>query len=178
MDKKQEKSGCEKVRGRLAKHLKKISFLRTKPSFFTRVRPYWIEFGYLHKFTFGPYFRVHFGIRILSDQNQGISLNGPDSNSIRSILYHFPVSLFLDRRKYDFKYGESLQSIEKCAQDMFIFWKKVGLPWFGRWQDSNELIKSKKSPLSQKEKELLQILINNTNLLSLSDITKKELGLS
>jgi len=178
MDEKQEKSGCEKVRERLAKHLKEIGFLRTKPSFFTRVRPYWIEFGYLHKFTFGPYFRVHLGIRILNDQNQNISLNGPDSDSIRSILYHFPVSLFLDQMKYDFKYGESLQSIDKCAQDMFIFWKKIGLPWFGKWRDSNRLIKSKKSPLSQKEKELLQLLINDTNLFSLSDITKKELGLS
>jgi hypothetical protein len=178
MDNKQEKSGCEKVCKRLAKHLKEIGFLRTKPSFFTRVCPYWIGFGYLHKFTFGPYFRVHFGIRILSDQNQTISLNGPDSDSIRSILYHFPVSLFLDQRKYDFKYRESLESIEKCAQDIFIFWKKVGLPWFERWQDSNKLIKSKKSPLSQKEKELLRMLIDNTNLLGISDITKKKLGLS
>ena len=178
MDRKAEISGRDKVLRRLTNSLKPLGFYRTKPSFFTRVRPYWIEFGHLHKFTFGPYFRVHFGTRILSDQNQDISLNGPDSDSIRSILYHFPVSLFLDQRKYDFKYGESLQSIEKCAQDIFIFWKKVGLPWFGRWEDSNKLIKSKKSPLSQREKELLQILINNANIVSLSDITKKELGLS
>ena len=92
------------------------------------MRTYWVEFGHLHKFTFGPYFRVHFGIRILSDQNQDISLNGPDSDSIRAILYHFPISLLLDNRKYDFEWFVRKfmpmpgwpEDWEKCLND----WRK------------------------------------------------------
>lgn len=59
MDKKIETANAEKVKKKLTQLLKPYEFIRSKPTFYTRTLTDRIEFVHLHKFTFGPIFRVH-----------------------------------------------------------------------------------------------------------------------
>lgn len=79
MEKKIETSGKNKIYRKLAKHLADLDFERTKTTFYTRSKEYVVEFIHLHKFTFCPGFRVHFGIRVLID-----SFDAPPTTRILS----------------------------------------------------------------------------------------------
>ena len=172
MDKKTERLGRDKVLKKLATLLGPLGFMRTKSTFFTRVRSYWVEFGHLHKFSFGPYFRIHLGIRILADTEESLPLNGPDSDQIPNRLYFLG-----NQRKYTFVYGASPTSIEQCTKDISKFWIKVAEPWFKKWQDPQKLIESNKSPLSPIEKEILMNAIEHGLNDNTVEVTKKLLGL-
>jgi len=138
MDKKIETSGKNKIYRKLAKQLAGLGFERTKTTFYTRPKEYVVEFIHLHKFTFCPGFRVHFGIRVLNDSSDGPALNGPMS----------PDRLF--------SYGESEHSLEKCANEIHKFCRTKGERWFKKWANQSKLAKSKKSPLHEKTKRELQ----------------------
>jgi hypothetical protein len=171
MDKKEEKSGRDKVLRALSVALVPLGFSRTKPTYFTRIRLYWVEFGHLHKFTFGPYFRIHFGIRIIADNSQSVVLNGPDSDRIRDWRYFLS-----NHQKYDFKYNSTPGSIDKCVKDMVAFWNEVGEPWFKKWQDPKKLINSKNFPLSLAAKKSLSEALEGSMPKSSLLLCRKLLG--
>jgi hypothetical protein len=77
MDRRLESSNRDKVLRRVARQLRQAEFVRTKPTFFTWVGDHVIEFVHLHKFTKGPSFRVHLGIRVINDSFDACALNGP-----------------------------------------------------------------------------------------------------
>ena len=141
MNKRTERANAEEVRRRLARALRASGFERTKTSLFIRPRPLWIEFIHLHKYSFGPSFRVHLGIRLLNDPFEAVALNGLDSHSEGWFI--------LD-------YGASPESIVSCAEEIGRFCLQVGEPWFARWREPSQLLTSADSPLNDSEKGALE----------------------
>jgi hypothetical protein len=76
-EKKQESRDAQKVLRLLAKKLQPLGFERTKPTFFVRPGNVLLEFVHVHKYTFGPRFRLHLGVRVRFDQFVAQALNGP-----------------------------------------------------------------------------------------------------
>ena len=109
MEKNVERNGRDKVLRQLSTELIQFGFSRTKSTYFTRPKTFWIELAHIHKFSFGPYLRIHLGIRVLGDEEDSVALNGPDSDKVRDWRL-----FFLDQRRYSFEYESSSSSIEKC----------------------------------------------------------------
>lgn len=137
MDKKVESSNAEKVRRRVSKLLKEYGFSRTKSTFYTRIWNDRVEFVHLHKFTFGPIFRVHLGIRFLCDSFDSVALNGPDSD-----FYRY-------NKEYSFGFWKEEETLDRCANDILRFVRTVGFDWFDKWKDNNSLLNSPESPLKE-----------------------------
>jgi hypothetical protein len=145
MDSKLERNNKEKVLRRVAKILGKSGFRRSKTTFFTRVALPVVEFVHLHKFTFGPLFRVHLGIRVVNDPFVAVALNGPQSSSV----------IGPDGRKREFVYGESEEALDRCANDIGLFVVDAAEPWFAMHRDLHSLASSPESPLSDQAREAL-----------------------
>jgi len=141
MDKKIETSNAEKVKRRVGKLLKEYGFSRTKSTFYTRVLNDRVEFVHLHKFTFGPIFRVHLGIRFFCDSFDAVALNGPDSDPHRY------------NKEYSMKFWKEEDTLDRCANDILGFVKTIGFDWFDKWKDNNSLLNSLESPLKDNIKE-------------------------
>jgi hypothetical protein len=151
---KDERAGAGKVLTRLARALGPLGFARTKPTFFTRPRELVIEFVHLHKFRFGPAFRVHLGLRVTNDPFDAAALNGPNSH-----VYTCPGPP--GGRRYDFHYGETPEAIDRCAAELADFVRLVGEPWFGSWRDPQRLAGAADSPLDSEASGALRAALKN-----------------
>ena len=136
MNKKLETANAEKVKRKVANLLKEYGFKRTKKTFYTRVLDDRIEFIHIHKFTFGPLFRVHIGIRFLCDEFDAVALNGPDSDSYRN-----------NNKSVSVKYWLEEESLDRCANEILEYIKEVGLIWLEKWGNVDLLLTSAHSPL-------------------------------
>lgn len=169
-EKKQEGKDAQKVMRRLAQHLRVVGFERTKPSFFTRPRELVVEFVHIHKFTFGPYFRVHFGIRVRNDDFRAAHLNGPSSES-------FPDPAG-ERRHHRFEYLPEHTSIDSCAQALADFIGTQGMAWFQTLETPQQLLTSPDSPLRSQEKEWLMQALEQQEATTTSAATRDTLGIT
>lgn len=142
MDKKLEKTNADKVKRKVAVLLKDYGFSRTKPTFYTKLLNDRIEFVHLHKFTFGPFFRVHMGIRFLCDEFEAAALNGPDSDSYKYANKNIIMA-----------YSSKEESMDRCAVEILNFVKQVGFTWFEKWRKSEVILSS---PISHDETRLLE----------------------
>ncbi len=115
----------EYILERFGELLSPYGFCRTKKTFFVRVVGDIAEFIHIHKFTFGPYFRLHFGNRELMSQKESVALNGPDSDYIKNWFY-----LLVPKRKYSFRYSKEFESIDTCAYAMLKCFLREGEKWF------------------------------------------------
>jgi len=147
MDKKSEQLATRKILRRLAKRLHVLGFSRCKSSFFIRPAPHLIEFVHVHKYTFDADFRVHLGLRVLGDPFEAVALNGPDSHAA---VY---------RKEYDFHFDESADSIERCAEKIFLFCLEVGQTWFENWRSLDRLVEQDHSPLAPEAKKALALAV-------------------
>lgn len=163
--KKQESRDAQKVLRLLAKKLKPLGFERTKPTFFTRSSRYVLEFVHIHKFSFGPIFRVHFGVRVRSDTLSGAHLNGPDSDSITSPEMH-------DRRRYDCSFSSNETSWEPCSETIFQCVSEEGLLWFASLSNPAVLF-SLDSPLSPSAMAALQRELEEPSCIKMSEATQR-----
>jgi hypothetical protein len=136
MDSRAKRRLAEVIRRRFTGHLTATGFLRTKPTFWVRPKVHRLEFVHLHLFTFGPSFRVHFGVRVLNDTFPAAALNGLSSAD----------GFYGPRREFVFKFSEREESLEACAADLARCVTTVGLPWFARLFDTEALLSST-SPL-------------------------------
>ncbi len=109
----------------LGKSLALYGFVRTKSTWYVRLEGEAAEFIHVHKFTFGPYFRMHVGRRLLRDDSDHVALNGPDSDNVRDWRY-----VLVPKRKYDLCFAAESNSIELCVRQMTDFYKKVAQPWY------------------------------------------------
>ncbi|NIK76440.1 hypothetical protein FHS15_001565 [Paenibacillus castaneae] len=132
----------------LARTLKEYHFKRTKPTFYTRIKTDRIDFLHLHKFTFGPKFRVHIGTRFLCDTFDAVALNGIDSDGFRS--------------KYNFEYNEELASVKHCVDEMMYFITTEGFKWFEDWTRTTRLLNFNNSPIKYLNEKYMEFLENNT----------------
>ena len=117
--KKLERANAAKVLRLFAKLVTNMGFNR-RSTFFFREAGELIQFLHLHKYTFGPYFRMHVCVRVLNDPTSVCVLAGTDD-----------VQLANDR--VDFVYGSDLVSLQACAEAMARFVADFAEPWFVSW---------------------------------------------
>jgi hypothetical protein len=167
-EKRQESRDAQKVLRLLAKKVRSFGFERTKPTFFTRSSQHVLEFVHVHKFTFAPSFRVHFGVRVRSETFPAAHLNGPSSDEI--LDPELP-----SRRRYRFEFGTEEESWEECAQEMYQCVATEGLQWFESMNDRDKLL-SPASPLTANSKEALRVELQNPGAVQTSEATQRALN--
>ncbi len=94
-----------------------------------------MQFLHVHKFTFGPCFRLHYGIRVLNDAREFVALNGPSETR-------------------GLEFGADEDSLEHCAQAMHALVTEEAEPWFAA-QTAERLLKAH-SCLYPEEREALR----------------------
>ena len=166
--KKQASRDAQKVLRLLAKKLQALGFQRTKVNFFTRPAPFGLEFVHTHKFSFAPAFRLHFGLRVRSDDFPGVHLNGPSSDEIGD-----PVSR--GQRRYRFDFDASASSWESCAQAMCQCTSAEGLDWFAAMRKLQTLL-GPGSPLMPQAPAALRWELDNPSLVQASEQTRRLLN--
>jgi hypothetical protein len=167
-EKKQESRDAQKVLRLLSRKLKPLGFERTKPTFFTRSSQYVLEFVHVHKFTFGPKFRVQFGVRVRSDEFPAAHLNGPDSDSIAD-------PTMPGRRRYIFSFTPNEASWESCSEAMLQCVSAEGVSWFASLTNPTVLLSSD-SPLSPKAITALRRELEEPSFTQVSEATRRVLN--
>jgi hypothetical protein len=152
MDRAVEKSGHRKVFRQVRQLLAKLDLLPCRSTFFVRPQDWVIEFVHIHKFTFGPGYRIHLGIRVRNDDRDHIALNGPHSDP-----YRCPNSP--NGSRYFLHYGWDEWTIQKCAEEIYRWCVDVGEPWFERFRNPRVLLKDSSSPLDESEKQRLKLAL-------------------
>jgi hypothetical protein len=163
-EKKQESRDAQKVVRLLAKKLKSLGFQRTKSSIFTRPKVHVIEFVHIHKFTFAPSFRLHFGVRVRSDDFAGAHLNGPSSDAMEDPLVP-------NRRRYHFCFGTDAASWESCADRLSECVLAEGLAWFASIEKPEQLL-SPDSPLTPQARAALRRELDGPSSVQASESTR------
>ncbi len=106
---------------RLAKKLKSRGFNR-RSTWFSRDAGLVVQFLHVHKFTFGPCFRLHWGIRVLNDSRAFIALTGPEETQ-------------------GLEYGADDDSLDRCAERMHRIVAGDAEAWFAK-QTTERLLKA------------------------------------
>jgi len=146
MDKAREQSLARKIVRATASNMKPFGYFQTKPTFLCRAYPpHLIAFFHFHKFTFGPRFRVHSGIRVLNSAFEARHLNGPSTE-------HAGV------------YGDDDESVSRCIQALTELLIRDGLPWVESWLDPQRLISASDSPLHKDEREDLRSALGGPDM--------------
>lgn len=138
--KKLERANAGKVVRRFSRKAATLGFSQRKRSmWFARESGLTAQFVHVHKFSFGRYFRIHLGIRVLNDPDEVIALNGPHTTE-------------------NLNFGFNDESIERCAQAMFDFLIEQAEPWF-RGQTVDQLLQPN-SCLYPEERDALRRAVN------------------
>jgi hypothetical protein len=167
-EKKQEYRDAQKVLRLLARVLKVLGFERTKTSFFTRPTELGIQFIHIHKFSFAPAFRMHFGFRVRTDEFPAAHLNGPSSDEIGD-----PAAP--GRRRYNFDFDTTESSWLSCAQAMYACASTEGEEWFSGINNADALLAST-SPLTQGARTALRLELENPAAAGVSEATRQALN--
>lgn len=147
-EKKLETRNAQKVARLLANKLRPLGFERTKTNIFTRSKPLVIEFVHIHKFSFQASFRVHFGVRVRTDDFPGAHLNGPSSDEMRDLEDQ-------SKSRYTFSFSSDAASWDACAEEILRCVLKEGSAWFASMENRERLL-SPTSPLTQEARLALQ----------------------
>ncbi|WOI35686.1 hypothetical protein R1T43_10625 [Alteromonas sp. CI.11.F.A3] len=153
MDKKLERSNADKVLRRLTNQIKPLGFKRTKPTFWVREREHLVQFIHIHKYTFGPFFRIHTCVRPLNSSLEFIALFGPIERELNAAA--------------KFEYTEEPSSVEVCALAISQFISTFSEEWYSTLGTSTALLSSE-SVLDAQEKmslrESLDGKVNTSNI--------------
>lgn len=166
-EKRQESRDAQKVLRLLSKELRPIGFERTKPTFFTRSGRFVLEFIHVHKFTFGPSFRVHLGVRVRSDEFAAAALNGPHSDEIVDPTTSNP---------YEFSFSTSSADLALCSSAIATFVVTQGLPWLSALDDLTKLLLPESSPLTTSAIAALAREVEDPTVAVASAATRKVLN--
>ena len=111
-----ERQNAAKVMRRFANLLKAHGYSR-RSTWFSRESGHLIFFIHAHKYTFGPSFRLHAGIRVLNDPSTNVCLNGIASDTDLRYRNHL-------------QYDKTEDSWELCATQMANYVAEVAEQWF------------------------------------------------
>ncbi|MDK1286340.1 hypothetical protein [Pseudoalteromonas umbrosa] len=159
--KKIEQANGQKVLRRFNKLVREYDFTR-RSNWFSKQAGHVAHVIHFHKYTFGPTFRMHVLIRALNDSREHVALNGmPD----------------IDLHPYEssFKYENTEESIQLCADAMFQAFLEVAMPWFK--SNTLKILISEKSPLIESGREGLIEALNGKGNPEYVEISRKLLGL-
>ena len=140
MDKTRERNLARRIITSVAKNMRPFGYALTKPTFVCREYPHLAAFFHFHKYTFGPKFRVHFGLRVLNSAFPAPALNGPMLNGG--------------------DYTDSEQSVRNCVQRLTELLIGDGLPWVEQWLAPQKLISDSGSPLSEDDRASLRAALD------------------
>jgi hypothetical protein len=152
----------------------RLGFERTRKKFWVRLHEHTADVLHLHRggISYGApanasvSFRLHLGIRVLNDSFPAIALNGPDTDRApREGRFHLRFN------------AESLDSFDRCVQDLARYVREVGEPWFARFRDVDTLLSDGDSPLQKDAKTCLRAALDGRSSDEAVTLTKKELGL-
>jgi len=147
VDRKLKRKLAEAVRRDFSRRMLTLGFARTKPTFWTRSADFAVQFVHLHSFTHSPSFRVHLGVRALSDTFPAPALNGLMSCD----------GWALAARKYSFDFSASADT-SKCADELSCYVSEVCLPWFDSFA-STEALLAPGGPLSDDARLRLSLAV-------------------
>ncbi len=164
-EKKQEARDAQKVLRLLAKKLQPLGFERTKPTFFVRPGNVVLEFVHVHKYTFGPRFRLHLGVRIRFDQFVAQALNGPEFDGAPG-----PKEPGVQSR---FNYRSDAESIAACAEAMAQTVETVGIQWFDAISNPEQLLSIYRSPATPITMDTMELALNDPGTVVTSDETRR-----
>lgn len=136
MDKRVERNIARRIVRAVARELEDLGFRQTKPTFVIRPGDIVAAFFHFHKFTFGPYFRIHLGVRVMNDTFVALALNGPS-------------------HEHAGQYSEREEDIQQCIRNMVTYCRTEGLPWLLRWSDPKTLLAAQDSPLHAEDRPAL-----------------------
>ena len=136
MEKSLERNVARRIVRAVARELEDVGFRHTKPTFVIRPGNLVTPFFHFHKFTFGPHFRIHLGVRVMNDTFVALALNGPS-------------------HEHAGRYSEREEDIQQCVQMMATYCRTQGLPWLERWSDPKPLLAAKDSPLRPEHQQAL-----------------------
>ena len=145
MDERTERRRKERILRSLAEGLTSHGFTRTKRTWYARLNGGAAEFIHVHKFTFGPHFRMHAGRRLVNDDSENVALNGPDSEQVQDWRY-----LLVFKRKYDLTFAADPKSVDLCVRRMIHFCAKVAEPWFQKQREDSPPTPAEPSEATQK----------------------------
>jgi hypothetical protein len=136
MNKEEERRLARKIVRGVGKEFRSRGFLHSKPTWLVRPLDGFAQFVHFHKFTFGPRFRVHLGIRVMNDPFEAVALNGPS---------------FEHAGRYEADEEETLA----CTRTLIVLIERDGLPWLSALSDIDGLLQSPRSPLKDRDRQAL-----------------------
>jgi hypothetical protein len=164
-EKKQESRDAQKVLRLLAKKLQPLGFERTKPTFFVRPGNVLLEFVHLHKYTFGPGFRLHLGIRVRFDQFVAQALNGPAFDGAPGAIEPGTQGRF--------NYRSDAEAIAACAEAMAQTVATAGNQWFDAMGDPKKLLSIYRSPTTPISMDSIKLALNDPGAVVTSEETRR-----
>ena len=136
MNKEEERRLARKIVRAVAREFRSCGFLHTKPTFMVRPCEGFTQFVHFHKYSFGPSFRIHFGVRVMNDSFPAVALNGPASDHVGGYWPDEEQSLI-------------------CTSRLIELVQQEGLTWFADLSSSKALLNSPKSPLKERDRAAL-----------------------
>jgi hypothetical protein len=146
--KKIEQATALKICRAFARELKTLGFKKATDKNLYREKEHIIEFVSIHKYTFGPCFRLEPSIRVKNDPLEFLALTGICSDGAS---YEGCPSVYF----HDIEYTENEDSFSICVKRMMQYINEVAEPWYKQWDDPINLIISDNSPLKVDEKSYL-----------------------
>jgi hypothetical protein len=164
-EKKQESRDAQKVLRLLAMKLKPLGFERTRPTFFVRPGNVLLEFVHVHKYTFGPRFRLHLGVRVRFDQFVAQALNGPAFDGAPGA--NEPVA------QSRFNYRSDVETMAICAEAMARTVETVGNRWFDAMSKPEQLLSIYRSPTTPISIDTMELALDDPGAVVTSDETRR-----
>jgi hypothetical protein len=156
------------------KAVEPLGFERTRKKVWVRLHAYTADVLHLHRggISYGAplnasvSLRLHLAIRVLNDSFPSLHLNGPDTDGApREGRYHLRFN------------AESLDSFDRCVRDLARYVREIGEPWFSLFRQTEALLKSSGSPLSDDARTSLLAALGGRPTADALALTQKELGL-
>ena len=164
-EKKQEARDAQKVLRLLAKRLQPLGFDRAKPTFFVRPGHVLLGFVHVHKYTFGPRFRLHLGVRVRFDQFVAQALNGPAFDGAPGT--NEPGA------QARFNYRSDVETIAACAEAMAQTVKTAGNQWFDAMSNPEQLLSIYRSPTTPISIDTMELALNDPRAVVTSPETRR-----
>ena len=149
--------------------LRAFGFERTKPTFFTRLQRWIVEFVHLHKYTFGACFRAHLGVRVRNESFAAAALNGPTEDLTRSDN---------DAIARNFEFTPKLASMRECGHAINSCVAAEGLAWFELFHEPNRPLTEASPSLHEQQRLALSNALSGGNPLATSHATRKVLNVT
>lgn len=148
------RTGFERLCKDFTEQVGEFGFAPTRKTFWTRPLEFKVDFLHFHRggISYGAPIsaqvdvRIHLAIRVLNDDSEAGTLNGP--NSVAFMSY---------RPRYHLRFnGRSFSQYDRCLADSVRFFREQGLPWFATFSTAEAMLTRADSPLTPEARDRLR----------------------